>query len=312
MQNSYQSSHPNQDAAVIVLARRPQELLDALFMRAGESSSPISRAGKGGNPQPVGSSTSPTTIRSDNSSPALLPPPLQLSASTLSGSDFPSASHSSDASLPHDHGSCIEIPSLHTGPVPGTWAAAGEAEGAAARQRHWNETMPRVLEASKRLQQIMGLRNEDEFKPPTPLVRPGRGMVAVGNVVDFNPALRHLRGSTANLGLQIREASQGPVRMSCEMVEAAMESEKLRRGGNGNVQGQQPQQRKLPKPGLREALLWHGMQPYGNQARTELRSVSFHDLTPDMRTGGFRNELLAHFETDVDFRTRLVCYEVDV
>jgi hypothetical protein len=164
----------------------------------------------------------------------------------------------------------------------------------------------------------MGLRNEDEFKPPTPNVRPGGETVAVGSAVNFNPTLRHLRGSTANLGLQIRDAGIGRAKTQWERAEAAMEMETFRIAGNEKYLDQKPQSQQQPQPkkvaklGLRETLLMHGRQPYGNQVRTELRSLTFHDLTPDMRTLGFKNELLAHFETDKDHRTKLVCYEVDV
>lgn len=300
MENFYQGLQPDQDINVIVQALRPQMLLGAHIMRDTESGFPNSRAGKDGNPQPGGSSASPITASSNSSSPGLLPA-LQLSASTISGSDFLSASDRSNPGLPRDHDSRIKTPSLYAGPVLDSWAATSGPEYEAAKQRRGEAVMPRVLEASKRLQQIMGLRNDDEFEPPTPPVQPGGGMVPVGNAVAFNPALRHLRGFTANLDVQIKEAGHERVKTGREAAEAATEKEKLR------------QVTKVAKPGLRESLLMHGRQPYGNRARTELRSISFYELAPDQRTGrGFRSELLAHFEADVDFRTRLVCYEISV
>jgi hypothetical protein len=173
-------------------------------------------------------------------------------------------------------------------------------------------SLPQVEDASKRLQQILGMRNEEAFKPPTPPVRSRQGTVTVGSVVDFNPALKHLRGENAGLGIQIGHghAGSGPGpghgRTNWEVAE-----ENQRGGGEGSFLGQQRRVAEKPLT-LRESLLMHGRQPYGNQARTELRSLTFHDLTPDMRTGGFKNEMLAHFEADREGRTRLVSYEVDV
>lgn len=168
--------------------------------------------------------------------------------------------------------------------------------------------MPQVEDASKRLQKILGMRNDDAFKPPMP-VRSGPRVVTVGSAVDFNPALRHLRGSNGGLGIHIAQVDSGPGPVQGRTNWEAAE-EYQRRGGQGILQGQQ--RRVVEKPlTLRESLLMHGRQPYGNQARTELRSLTFHDLTPHMRTGGFKNEMLAHFEADPAGRTRLVSYEVD-
>jgi hypothetical protein len=168
-------------------------------------------------------------------------------------------------------------------------------------------SLPQVEDASKRLQQILGMRNEEPFKAPTAPVRCGQGTVAVGSAVDFNPALKHLRGLNAGLGIHIGQVGfeTGPGNR-----EIAEENQRPA-GGELKFHGQQ---RRVPeKPlTLRESLLMHARQPYGNQAKTELRSLTFHDLTPDMRTEGFKNELLAHFEADRESRTRLVSYEVNV
>ncbi|TEY52439.1 hypothetical protein BOTCAL_0258g00090 [Botryotinia calthae] len=48
--------------------------------------------------------------------------------------------------------------------------------------------------------------------------------------------------------------------------------------------------------GLREYLLQRASMT--GSAKRECRSISFHDFTPDVRTGEFRNELLVHFGVD--------------
>lgn len=314
MTSSYQSSYSNQDVNVIVPAPRAQELFNSLFVPAGEPSCLPHGGSKSDGPQPGATFSSPITINSSASpSPSLLLPPLQLSTSTLFRSDFPSANDRSNASSVPQYENDLDIntPFPHGGPVPGSWTV-GPTASYEALERHMKASLPQVEDASKRLQQILGMRNEEAFKPPMAPERSVQGTVTIGNAVDFNPALKHLRGSNASLGIQIGQAGSGPGpgpgigRTNWEVAE-----ENQRGGREGVLQGQQ---RRVPgKPlTLRESLLMHGRQPYGNQAKTELRSLTFHDLTPDMRTGGFKNELLAHFEADREGRTRLVSYEVDV
>ncbi|CCD53611.1 hypothetical protein BofuT4_P136560.1 [Botrytis cinerea T4] len=48
--------------------------------------------------------------------------------------------------------------------------------------------------------------------------------------------------------------------------------------------------------GLREYLLQRASMT--GSSKKECRSISFHDFTPDLRTGEFRNELLVHFGVD--------------
>lgn len=313
MTSSYQNSYSNRDANIIIPAPRAQELFNSLFVPAGEPTS-LPRRGNDNNLQPDATFNSPITVNSSVSpSPSLQPPPLQLSTSTPFQSDFPSTSdRSNTSSISQDEPSNIKTPSPNDRPIPGSWTVGREASNDALEQ-HMKATLPQVKDASKRLQQALGMRNEQAFKPPTP-VHSGQGAVTVGSAVDFNPALRHLRGSNAGLGIQIGQASRGRVpgprhghgRTNWEATE-----ENQRRRGEGILQGQQRRVAEKPLT-LRESLLLHGRQPYGNHAKTELRSLSFHDLTPDMRTGGFKNELLAHFEADIEGRTRLVSYEVDM
>lgn len=301
---------------MVVPAPRAQELFNSLFVPASEPNCLPHRGSKSNILQPGETFGSPITINSSASpSPSLLLPPLQLSTSTLLRSEFPSASDRSNvSSVPQDeHHSEVNTPSPHGGPIPGSWTV-GPTASYEALERHMKAYLPQVVDASRRLHQILGLRNEEAFKPPTVPVRAGQGTVIVGSAVDFNPALKHLRGSYAGLGIQIGQAGSGPRpgpgpghgRTNWEVAE-----ENQRGGSEGMFQGQQRIVAEKPLT-LRESLLMHGRQPYGNQAKTELRSLTFHDLTPNMRTGGFKNELLAHFEADQEGRTRLVSYEVDV
>ncbi|KAI9746086.1 MAG: hypothetical protein M1818_000767 [Claussenomyces sp. TS43310] len=62
--------------------------------------------------------------------------------------------------------------------------------------------------------------------------------------------------------------------------------------------------------GLRETLLMHGCQPYGNQVKTVLRSLSFHDWTQNLTTGAYNNDLLGHFVAGNGIS--MVMYEVNV
>jgi len=318
MTSSYQNPYSNQDVDVIAPAPRAQELLSSLFVPTGEPSCLPRRGRKSNSPQPGATFGRPITINgsaSPSPSPSFLPP-LQLSTSTPFCSDFPSASdHSNTSSVSQDeHHSDINTPSSNGGPVPGSWTVS-PAASCEALERHMKASLPQVEDASKRLQQILGIRNEEPFKAPIAPVRCGQGTVTVGSAVDFNPALKHLRGLNAGLGVQIKQAGfgsgPGPGNGHGRTNWEISEENQRPAGREVKFHGQQGKVQEKPLT-LRESLLMHGRQPYGNQAKTELRSLTFHDLTPDMRTGGFKNELLAHFEADREGRTRLVSYEVNV
>jgi hypothetical protein len=307
MTSPCQSSYSNRNINTIVPAPRAQELFNSLFVPPSEPTC-LSRRGSQSNPQPGTSSSCPITISSSASpSPSLLHPRIQLSTGTLFQSDFPTASDCFNTSnAPQDDPYNINTPSPNGRLIPGSWTV-GRETSRDALEEYQKGYMLQVEDASKRLQKILGMRNEEAFKPPMPVLS-GQGALTIGNAVNFNPALRHLRGSNADLGIKIGQVGSGlgPGRTNCEAAE------EYQRGiGQGILQGHQ--RRVVEKPlALRESLLMHGRQLYGNQARTELRSLTFHDLTPDMRTGDFKNEMLAHFEADPAGRTRLVSYEVDV
>ncbi|KAH7397606.1 hypothetical protein BKA64DRAFT_753169 [Cadophora sp. MPI-SDFR-AT-0126] len=62
--------------------------------------------------------------------------------------------------------------------------------------------------------------------------------------------------------------------------------------------------------GLREWLLSRGKET-GTQRKRECRSISFHDFTPDMRTGEHENVLVAHYNRG-GLHERADVYEVDL
>jgi hypothetical protein len=240
-----------------------------------------------------------------------MPPPLQLSTGTLFKSDFPTTgdcSNNSSNSTQNDASNIITPPpNGHF--IPGSWTL-GRETSREALEEYQKEYKPQVDDASKRLQKILGLRNGEAFQPSIP-VRSGQQGVTVGKAVDFNPALRHLRGLNAGLGIHIGQVGSEHRFSQERNWEEAAEACRRRQCGKGIHHGEMRSVIEKPLT-LRESLLMHGRQPYGNQARTQLRSITFHDLTPDMRTGGFKNEMLAHFEADREGRTNLVSYEVEV
>ncbi|KAK0103715.1 hypothetical protein ONS95_005722 [Cadophora gregata] len=62
--------------------------------------------------------------------------------------------------------------------------------------------------------------------------------------------------------------------------------------------------------GLREWLLSRGKET-GTQRKRECRTISFHDFTPDMRTGEHANDLVAHYNGG-GLHERADVYEVDL
>ncbi|KAI9811763.1 MAG: hypothetical protein M1827_005308 [Pycnora praestabilis] len=68
-----------------------------------------------------------------------------------------------------------------------------------------------------------------------------------------------------------------------------------------------------PPPGvlsldLLETLMGYSMR--GNTMRTDLESLSFHNITPNLRTGQFSNVLLGHFDGKV--MSTLSVYQIDI
>lgn len=81
-------------------------------------------------------------------------------------------------------------------------------------------------------------------------------------------------------------------------------------GDSGSDGGSHGLARDNPTLGLRDCLLMHGRQPYGQQTCTELKSLSFVDWTLQINTGLHKDELCGHFEAADG--ARIVMYDVNV
>lgn len=256
------------------------ETSDGSFEAGNDISSPLRST----------SGSSPITAPSSSPKKPHLDPPVQLSASTLSSSDF--ADFNSDEMI--EHLSRPRTPTRHGLRVADNWSD-GLNGGRRALERHQQSTLPHVLNACKALQAVMDMRNEASFMPTPPAQ-------AVVNPVATNPGLKHLRG-WGPLSIKLRDGMDVD---PADIPDVMCRVENRQNGGGGVLL----RQKGKPKLTLRETLVMHGQQPYGRQSRTELRSLTFHDLTPDMRSGHFKNEVLLHF--DAGHGTKLVAYEVDV
>lgn len=198
-----------------------------------------------------------------------------------------------------------------------TPTAASPAEAQRAHQalvQHMADRFPRLSEASKRLNKVMGMYCDEPFTVTVP------------------PAYSPLSGApTQHL---LREAPAAPLDPS-QLTSSTMESlnaainamPKKGSAAERNALAHQMLAKKPPPPprtlltapvepvevvGLRETMLRHAAQPYGNQKKTELRSMSFYDWTSDMKTGKWANQFLAHLECAGKDGARLTMYEVDV
>lgn len=170
-------------------------------------------------------------------------------------------------------------------------AAHDESRGKEAMKRlqaHIRERAPYVQLAGSRLQAVTGTRNDMLFDLPsdTPL--------------GPSPALKQFLRSEDRM-----DADDG---------------EKARSTARGKVDGRKGGKvaRVLKSPmrmhtvdketgrGLREFLLTKGVR----HRKRECKSISFHDLTPEMMTMAYQNVLLGHYEAERD--ERIEVYEVDL
>lgn len=62
---------------------------------------------------------------------------------------------------------------------------------------------------------------------------------------------------------------------------------------------------------LREVMLEHGAQPYANQVKRELMSITFNDYSTQLGSGTWRNEMLGHFRAGEN-GCRILMYELDM
>jgi hypothetical protein len=166
-------------------------------------------------------------------------------------------------------------------PTPFDASPASREEARMNLEAHMRDRWPQVTSASEMLQKMTDVRCEQAFEIPNlpaSSSSPLEGKTPLG----ANPSLRHLR-------------SGGEFKLRAPLTE---------------VGGGLSSQCSSPELGLREQMLLHGKQPYGNQKITELRSLSLHDWTPNVRTGAFQNELVVHYEAGDG--CRLAMYEVNL
>ncbi|CZT07591.1 uncharacterized protein RAG0_12998 [Rhynchosporium agropyri] len=173
-----------------------------------------------------------------------------------------------------------------------------EREAVMALDWFVRERTPYVKLASERLQAVFGEKNSMGFElPEVPL------------------------NMTPSFGRRL-STSSGP---SNNNLSPSSSNNNNRRKDSGISMHQQSQQRSPLSPispfgfhqvdektgnGLREWLLRRGKET-GTQRKRGCRSISFHDFTPDMRTGLHANILVAHYNGG-GLHERTDVYEVDL
>ncbi|RDW65030.1 hypothetical protein BP6252_10681 [Coleophoma cylindrospora] len=163
-------------------------------------------------------------------------------------------------------------------------------------EAHVATRLPYVELASKRLQAIIGIRNDTPFELPCSLS------------ADISPA------SLRSKHLLVENGGDFQPGTLSAPAPAPTKTPKRRDSGVGmNITPPMPQ----PLPmvdevtgkGLREFLLQKGLRR--GQTRLDCSSMTFYDFTPDLRTGEFKNELLVHYSNE-SVHERIVCYQVDL
>ena len=139
---------------------------------------------------------------------------------------------------------------------------------------------------------MMGLRNENIFDLPTGIAcSPPGGMRGLGG---------GFGSGSPDAGTSMRANERGVKRKDSAIGLAGMASR--------SPLGFHVVDKETGK-GLREFLLQRGKE--GGMRKRECRSISFHDFTPELRKGSFRNVLLAHYGVE-NAGERIDCYEVDL
>jgi hypothetical protein len=155
-------------------------------------------------------------------------------------------------------------------------------------EKHITNRLPYAQFASMRLHAATGIRNESIFDLP--------------ELQRFNPAPALIRGPFVS----------SSTRLSATSI-SAMNRRKdsgisLYAGVLGEAAGMHVVNKETGK-GLREFLLLKGSE-YGFR-KLECKSVSFHDTTPEISSGEFRNVLLGHYAKTAS-TDRVDLYEVDL
>jgi hypothetical protein len=203
-------------------------------------------------------------------------------------------------------------------PLPCT-RSNGPSASNQALVRHMQAYLPRTQEANRALQNALENGYEEEFQKPLPPVLPmfvplwnkvqaANGIS--GSAVTSNPRLQHLLSGFAQVTGHNAVANPpadavkegGSERRYCRNLKKAR-----------NFEGYWQASADIGRYGLRPSPLWHARQPYGQQTKRELLSLSFYDLTPDPCTGAFRNELVLYFKAELprngNGKTELMLYE---
>lgn len=163
-------------------------------------------------------------------------------------------------------------------------------------EQHIKARTPYVQLAASRLQAACSVRNESPFDLPKDPKR------------NLSPNMQGLCTTSPNQGFTnfSRPSDKGGVK-----AKSGARGNGRKDGGIGFIPkspiGMQGVDMKSGK-GLRELLLQKGKEC--GMRKRECKSISFHDFTPDMRSGSHRNVLLGHYEAGNGQRVDV--YEVDL
>jgi hypothetical protein len=179
--------------------------------------------------------------------------------------------------------------------------------------------LPRAQKASRALQFALESGRDEALQRPLPPILPmfiplwskiqaANGIS--GSAVTSNPRLQHLiSGSAKVVGHKtVANPPTDAVKEGKAERKYCIYLKKAR-----NFEGYWRASADIDCYRLRPSLFWHSRQTYRQQTKRELLSLSFYDLTPDLGTGAFRNELILHFEAELprngNGKTELVLYE---
>ena len=175
---------------------------------------------------------------------------------------------------------------------------------------HIRDRTPFVQASSRRMQAVMGVRNE----------------LAFGSSLPFLPSLfSRMFWMAAGEGIELMcNADLPDIKRPTAYIPLPSPPSSLDAGHSARTTARNPSTFHFINPlsplnspsvdsqtgkGLREWFLSKGKE-FGMR-KMECRSISFHDFTPDMRNNTWSNKLLGHFAAD-GARERVDFYEVDL
>jgi hypothetical protein len=172
-------------------------------------------------------------------------------------------------------------------------------EALIALEKHMKDRLPYVQLASRRLQAVVGERNEMRFELPSASLRSGS--------IPMNPGF----GGNVNLdagGRASRAVARGSPGYAGASPSVTRKDDAMGLSVPRSPTGMFPAVDKKTGKGLREFLLQKGKE-FGMRKR-ECKSISLHDFTPKGPTESFSNVLLGHYGADRGERVDV--YEVDL